>query len=547
MSSDTKAVGAEPKTELDVRPTVSHGEPHDAVTAIDNERQMSIRDSFRFWPKAIAFSFVISLAIIMEGYDTNLMSNFYAYPPFRNRFGNEIDADGEKIISAQWQTIISNGTQVGSIIGLILNGWINEYLGYRWTMIAAMVAMIGAVFIPFFSTGLPMFLAGGIVQGIPWGIFQTLAVTYAADICPTALRGYMTSWVNMCWVIGQLISMGLLNGFINRPDEWSYKIPFAVQWVWPIPIIIGAFLAPESPWWLVRHNRIDEAREAVRRLTTPESGVHFDLEAHIEMIRTTNQYEIEVSSGSHYWDCFRGTDLRRTEIACLVWVTQSLCGVPFMGYGIQFLVQAGLDTNDSYKLSLGQNGISLVGCFIAWYIMSYVGRRTMYVYGLAVMFVILIIIGILGIPAQSAGISWAIGALIIFMLFCFQLSLGPACYTLVSEMPSTRLRVKTVALSRASYNAAGFITNALMPNMVGRNSWNWGAKGAFFWAGVTALFLLWTFFRLPEPFGLTYAELDLLFEHRASARKFSQEAADALKPQLQEVADRRDKIAAADA
>lgn len=42
----------------------------------------------------------------------------------------------------------------------------------------------------------------------------------------------------------------------------------------------------------------------------------------------------------------------------------------FDSYGIQFLVQAGLDTNDSYKLSLGQNGISLVGCFIAWYIMS---------------------------------------------------------------------------------------------------------------------------------------------------------------------------------
>lgn len=67
MSSDTKAVGAEPKTELDVVPTVSHGEPHDAATAINNERQMSVRDSFRFWPKAIAFSFVISLAIIMEG------------------------------------------------------------------------------------------------------------------------------------------------------------------------------------------------------------------------------------------------------------------------------------------------------------------------------------------------------------------------------------------------------------------------------------------------------------------------------------------------
>ena len=109
---DTKLVATEPKNELDVVPTVSHGEPHDVMTAINIERQMSVRDSFRFWPKAIGFSFIISLAIIMEGYDTNLMSNFYAYPPFRNRFGNEVDSNGENIISAQWQTIISNGTQV---------------------------------------------------------------------------------------------------------------------------------------------------------------------------------------------------------------------------------------------------------------------------------------------------------------------------------------------------------------------------------------------------------------------------------------------------
>lgn len=47
-------------------PTVSHGEPDDAITAMNNERQMSVRDSFKFWPKAILFSFVISLAIIME-------------------------------------------------------------------------------------------------------------------------------------------------------------------------------------------------------------------------------------------------------------------------------------------------------------------------------------------------------------------------------------------------------------------------------------------------------------------------------------------------
>ena len=35
----------------------------------------------------------------------------------------------------------------------------------------------------------------------------------------------------MCWVMGQLIAVGVLNALINRPDEWSYRIPFAVQWV----------------------------------------------------------------------------------------------------------------------------------------------------------------------------------------------------------------------------------------------------------------------------------------------------------------------------
>ncbi|CRK18757.1 hypothetical protein BN1723_011674 [Verticillium longisporum] len=263
----------------------------------------------------------------------------------------------------------------------------------------------------------------------------------------------------------------------------------------------------------------------------------------MEMMRVTNQFEMEMSTGAHYWDCFRGSNLRRTEIACVTWMTQSFCGVPFMGYGVQFMVQAGLNTKHSYALSLGQSGIGLFGCILAWFIMTWFGRRTMYLGGLSAMFAILMIMGFLGIPAETSGTSWAVGVLVIIMVFAFQLSVGPACYTIVAEIPSTRLRIKTVALARAFYNAGGFITNALMPQIVGRKAWNWGAKGGFFWAGITALFLVWTFFRMPEAKGLTYSELDLLFEHGVGARKFSQEAADVLKPQLQEVADRSEKVA----
>ena len=77
----------------------------------------------------------------------------------------------------------------------------------------------------------------------------------------------------MCWVIGGLLSTGILTGLMQNTTQWGYRIPFALQWIWPIPIILATFLAPESPWWLVRQGRIDEAKAAIRQITTPTDGV----------------------------------------------------------------------------------------------------------------------------------------------------------------------------------------------------------------------------------------------------------------------------------
>ena len=89
-----------------------HNAVDETSAAINNEHNMSVRQSLRFWWKAIVFSFVISLCVVMEGYDTSLMNKFFAFQPFRNKFGDEIDADGNRLVSSRWQTIILNGTQV---------------------------------------------------------------------------------------------------------------------------------------------------------------------------------------------------------------------------------------------------------------------------------------------------------------------------------------------------------------------------------------------------------------------------------------------------
>lgn len=67
---------------------------------------------------------------------------------------------------------------------------------------------------------------------------------------------------------------------------------------------------------------------------------------------------------------------------------------------------------------------------------------------------------------------------------------------------------------------------SLTPHMLNPTSWNWGAKAGFFWGGACILSTIWTYFRLPEAKNRTFAELDVLFNNKVSARKFKMCAVD---------------------
>lgn len=62
--------------------------------------------------------------------------------------------------------------------------------------------------------------------------------------------------------------------------------------------------------------------------------------------------------------------------------------------------------------------------------------------------------------------------------------------------------------------------------MLNPGEWNWGLYTGFFWAGFCFLCIIYVYFRVPEPAGRTFAELDLLFERRVSARKFAKTKVD---------------------
>lgn len=76
--------------------------------------------------------------------------------------------------------------------------------------------------------------------------------------------------------------------------------------------------APESPWFLVRKGRYDEAIRSLDRLSDRD----VDNRETLSLIQHTVMLERQLDFGSSMWDCFKGTNLRRTEIACVVWSSQ---------------------------------------------------------------------------------------------------------------------------------------------------------------------------------------------------------------------------------
>ncbi|KAJ5636685.1 general substrate transporter [Penicillium longicatenatum] len=157
----------------------------------------------------------------------------------------------------------------------------------------------------------------------------------------------------------------------------------------------------------------------------------------------------------------------------------------------------------------------------SWFFLDWIGRRTLYLAGLTGMFVTLAVIGALGACKQGSGVSWAIGCLLLVLALIYDITVGPVCFAIVSEVPATRLKMMSMGITRNFYNLFFIITNILVPRMISAQSWNWGAKAGFFWAGSCVILATWTYFRLHETAGRSFAEIDLLFEHQVPARDFA--------------------------
>jgi SP family general alpha glucoside:H+ symporter-like MFS transporter len=138
----------------------------EAKHASDVEQHMSLMTAIRTYPKAIAWSVLLSSTLIMEGYDLALLGSLYASPVFNQKFGDLNPATGKYAVSAAWQSGLSNGARAGEIIGLIIAGWTADRYGYKMTTVGSLVLMILFIFVLFFAPNIKILVLGEVLCGM---------------------------------------------------------------------------------------------------------------------------------------------------------------------------------------------------------------------------------------------------------------------------------------------------------------------------------------------------------------------------------------------
>lgn len=183
-----------------------------------------------------------------------------------------------------------------------------------------------------------------------------------------AVRAHLTSFVNICWACGLFIGSGVVRGTLGIDGYMSYRLPYMLQWIWPVPLFVCACFAPESPWFLVRKGRVDDARRAIRKTARKGYFSDTDLDSQVALIRHTLEMEKGETNGQSLLNCFRGSNLRRTEIVCgsefknrppgvqnvrkrselmPAYAIQTWCGQPMTGLATQILTNAGMASDQA--------------------------------------------------------------------------------------------------------------------------------------------------------------------------------------------------------
>ncbi|KDP38001.1 hypothetical protein JCGZ_04644 [Jatropha curcas] len=323
-------------------------------------------------PYVLRLAFSAGIGGLLFGYDTGVISGALLY--IRDDFKS---VDRETVLQ---ESIVSMAV-AGAIIGAAIGGWLNDRYGRRSAILVAdFLFFIGAVVMAA-SPGPAMLIIGRVFVGLGVGMASMTAPLYISEASPAKIRGALVSTNGFLITGGQFLSYLINLAFTKAPETWRWML--GVAGVPALLQFILMLLLPESPRWLYRKGREEEAKAILRKIYPAE-----DVETEIRDLKESIDKEILEEGNSEKINLIKlckTKTVRRGLIAGVgLQVFQQFVGINTVMYYSPTIVQlAGFASNQTaLLLSLVTAGLNALGSVVSIYFIDRTGRKKLLIISL---------------------------------------------------------------------------------------------------------------------------------------------------------------------
>ncbi|KAK8007743.1 GTP cyclohydrolase-2 [Apiospora arundinis] len=478
----------------------------------------------------IAINCVAALSIFFFGYDQGMMggvNNAKDYIDLMG-FGHVDPVTNEPIITdSLLQGGIVSVYYLGTLCGCLLGGSIGDRLGRIKTIgVGAVWAIIGAV-LQCSAMNHQWMICARLVNGIGTGILNAIVPVWATETAEHTSRGQFIAIEFTLNIFGVVVAYWLEFGlsFIdNGESAFRWRFPIAFQIIPLLVLLAVVWFLPESPRWLVKVGRDDEAQFILRRLrgSTGDDAVRADLEYHD--IRNIAQLETKESKHNSYYHMFFNIGSgelhtgRRVQLVIWLQIIQEWTGIAGVTvYAPTIFRTAGFDTEKSQWISGLNNIFYMFATLICVFTLDRIGRRWTLYWGAVGQGIAMFLAGAfskLGMEATANGdLSKAnsYGAAAASFVFIFTSVFGATWLTVPwlypAEIFPLQVRAKGNAWGVVGWSIGNGWLTLLCPvmfNAIGENTLHiFGA------CNILAIPVVWALY--PESNQRTLEEMDLLF------------------------------------
>ncbi|CAI7606843.1 uncharacterized protein N7487_005673 [Penicillium crustosum] len=456
------------------------------------------------------------------GYDTGVMGSVLELPSFKADFGLQEGSSGfSNSKNAQVSSNVVSLLTAGCFFGAIFASFVNEKFGRRYSIMGFLsFFLIGSAVQTAAHKSLSYMYGGRVIAGFGVGGMSAITPVFVSENCPPAIRGRIAGLFQEFLVIGVTVAYWLCYGVSETiaPTTKQWRIPIGFQLVPGGLMMIGLFFLTESPRWLAKENRLEEALEALAYMRS-EPTTSPAVQTEMAEIKAAVEHEVEATQGLTWREPFLPGNRIRFFNCFLIMFWQQWTGTNSIGYYAPQLFQTvGVAGGNTSLFTTGIYGIVKVvttGIFLIIGI-DKVGRRWSLIAGAIWMSTMMFILGGVLVsyppdPSRSSGVSSASLAMIVMIYFYvigYSASWGPIPWVYISEIFPTRLRAYGVASGSATQWLFNFVVTYVTPAAIGNLGWR-----TFIMFGCFCFVMaFWVFLFVRETKGRSLEEMDVLFE-----------------------------------